>query len=135
MTKQFFLTIQTQGKGFYNITQKIINQAYPLPNNGIMNVFLQHTSAGLTINENADPDVLTDLNRFLENICPETIPWFLHSDEGNDDMPAHIKSSLISVSLTIPIINQKPALGTWQGIYLCEFRKQPHARKIIVTII
>lgn len=99
-----------------------------------MNVFIQHTSAGLTINENADPTVRQDFETSFRKIVPEGPNGYIHSYEGSDDMPAHIKSSLVGVSLTIPISKGRPALGIWQGIYLCEFRNFGGSRKILITV-
>eukprot|EP01024_Parvocaulis_polyphysoides_P010149 TRINITY_DN13364_c0_g4_i1.p3 TRINITY_DN13364_c0_g4~~TRINITY_DN13364_c0_g4_i1.p3 ORF type:complete len:143 (-),score=3.90 TRINITY_DN13364_c0_g4_i1:138-566(-) len=102
---------------------------------GICHIFLKHSSASLTINENADPDVRTDMETYLSTTIPEgrSAAW-IHSAEGPDDMPAHIKSSLFSVSHTIPITNGRLNLGTWQGIWICEHRDSPHSRKIVVTL-
>jgi secondary thiamine-phosphate synthase enzyme len=104
---------------------------------GVMNVFLQHTSAGLTINESWDPDVRVDVSKALDRIVPEDHEHrglYLHDDEGTDDCPAHIKSSLVSCSLNIPIGRGKLLLGTWQGIWLCEFRDSASSRSVVVTI-
>ena len=100
---------------------------------GLLNLFLQHTSASITINENADPDVQTDLNMAFHAIAPENLPYD-HTLEGRDDMPAHVKSSIVGVSLNIPIGNGKLLLGTWQGIYLCEHRRSAHRRTIVLTV-
>ncbi|OMJ27345.1 UPF0047 protein, partial [Smittium culicis] len=100
---------------------------------GVANIFLQHTSAALTLNENCDPDVRTDMDMIMDRIAPDNAPYE-HTDEGKDDMPAHVKSSLMGVSLNIPISNGKLALGTWQGIWLSEFRLATHRRRAIVTI-
>ena len=105
-----------------------------LPEEGLLNLFIQHTSAGLTINENADPSVRTDFERSFNHLIPENQSYYTHVLEGSDDMPAHLKSSVIGVSLTVPIRNKKLALGTWQGIYLCEFRDYGGPRKLIATI-
>ena len=101
---------------------------------GILHLFLQHTSAALTINENADPDVRHDLAMALDRLVPESWPYS-HTAEGADDMPAHVKAALVGHSLTIPITNGKLALGTWQGIYLCEFRDSGGPRKILATVL
>ena len=106
----------------------------PLPDYGLMNIFVKHTSCGLTINENADPDVRSDMSKILDHIVPENQPYYDHTMEGADDMPAHAKSSLMGVSLTIPITGRRLNLGVWQGIYLCEFRDYGGDRTIIVTI-
>jgi len=116
------------------VTSEILSQIDELPNEGLMNLFLKHTSAGLSINENADYSVRVDFETTMNKIVPEGLPSYSHVFEGDDDMPAHLKSSLIGVSLTIPISNGKLNLGTWQGIYLCEFRNHGGNRKIVVTI-
>lgn len=100
---------------------------------GLMHVFIQHTSASLTLNENADPDVLIDMNMAMNRLVPETWPY-VHTCEGPDDMPAHIKSSLTDSSLSIPIANGRLQTGTWQGIYLCEHRNRASGRKLVVTV-
>lgn len=120
-------------RGFHLITDEIVDQI-DLPETGILNVFIQHTSAGLTINENADPTVRTDLESSFNHIVRENEPFYQHTFEGSDDMPAHIKSSMVGSSVTIPITNGKLCLGTWQGIYLCEFRNHGGNRKIVITI-
>ena len=101
-----------------------------MPATGVLNIFLQHTSAAITINENADPSVRRDFNSFFNKLIPDGDPIFSHTLEGDDDMSAHIKSSLLGQSLTIPITNGRLNLGTWQGIYLCEFRDIPSPRNI-----
>lgn len=119
--------------GFHLITQLVLKQLPVLPETGILHLFIRHTSAGLTINENTDPTVRTDLNSAFNRLIPESL-HYLHDDEGSDDMPAHIKSSLAGSSVTIPITNHQLNLGTWQGIYLCEFRQRAGSRKIVATI-
>ena len=121
-------------RGLHLVTHLIREQLPTLPEKGLMNLFIQHTSAALTINENADPDVRHDMEKSMDKLVPENQPHFLHTLEGPDDMPAHIKSSLFDVSLTIPVTNRRLALGTWQGIYLCEFRNRGGARRIVATI-
>ncbi|MFZ1281286.1 MAG: secondary thiamine-phosphate synthase enzyme YjbQ, partial [Ignavibacteriaceae bacterium] len=101
---------------------------------GLAHILLKHTSASITLNENADPDVRTDMKNYFDEIVPENKKYFEHTSEGADDMPAHIKSSLLGNSLTIPITNGKLNLGTWQGIYLCEHRNYGGSRKVIITI-
>jgi secondary thiamine-phosphate synthase enzyme len=101
---------------------------------GLLHLFLQHTSASLAVNENADPDVRGDLQRHLEVIAPRNAPYYRHTLEGPDDMPAHIKSVLLGCELTVPVTNGRLALGTWQGIYLCEHRDQGGSRRIIATL-
>jgi secondary thiamine-phosphate synthase enzyme len=133
--KQFNLTLQTQGRGYSIITDEIIN-AIDIKEIkvGLLHVFLQHSSASLTINENADPTVRQDFKNFEEKLVPRDFPY-RHNYEGNDDMPAHIKSSLFGCELTIPINNGKLALGTWQGVYLCEHRDFPHTRSLVLTVM
>lgn len=100
---------------------------------GLLNVFIQHTSAGLTINENADPDVRVDLETAANQLCPENSP-FIHTCEGPDDMPAHVKASLFGSNVTVPVENGHLALGTWQGIYLCEHRNRGGSRRLVLTL-
>jgi len=120
---------------FTLITRKIV-QAMPEIAEikaGLLHLFLQHTSASLTINENADPDVLPDLEMALDRIAPESLPY-IHAMEGSDDMPAHVKSSLFGTSLTVPVGDGRLLLGTWQGIYLCEHRHARHRRSLVLTL-
>lgn len=121
--------------GFHLITE-MVEDAIPEISQirvGFLQVFIQHTSAALTINENADPTVRKDFQTFVNELIPETYPHFIHTYEGPDDMPAHIKTGFFDTSLQIPISGGKLALGTWQGIYLCEFRKHAGSRKLILT--
>ena len=121
-------------RGYHLITSKILSHIGDLPENGILNVFIKHTSAGLSINENADPSVRVDFEQIFNKLVPENLPFLTHTLEGPDDMPAHIKSSLVGSSLSIPIINGRLHLGTWQGIYLCEFRNHGGPRRVIASI-
>ncbi|MCP9612671.1 secondary thiamine-phosphate synthase enzyme YjbQ [Coprobacter tertius] len=121
-------------RGCHLITNLIEQYLPALPQTGLLNLFIQHTSCGITINENADPTVRHDLEQALNRIIPEDTTYYTHTLEGKDDMPAHIKNSLIGCSLTIPIRHGRLALGTWQGIYLCEFRNAGGHRHIIATI-
>jgi secondary thiamine-phosphate synthase enzyme len=121
-------------RGFHLITDIIESEIGELPATGMVNLILQHTSAALTLNENADPDVRHDFEAFISKLIPENHPVYNHLLEGADDMPAHIKSSIFGVSITIPITNHHLNLGTWQGIYLCEFRNNGGRRKIVATI-
>ena len=121
-------------RGYHLITSTILNELGPLPQNGILHLFIKHTSAGLTINENADPDVRVDFESIFDKLVPENMPFLVHTLEGPDDMPAHIKASLVGSSVSIPIINGRLALGTWQGIYLCEFRNHGGRRKLVASI-
>ncbi len=107
----------------------------PLPETGLLNLFVQHTSCALTINENADPDVRGDMTRIMDCLVCEGEPYYEHTLEGLDDMPAHAKSSLFGVSVTIPISGHRLALGTWQGIYLCEFRDSGGSRSFVATVM
>ena len=134
MIQQIEITLPAYRYGFHLITSQIVSQVGELPEAGLLNLFIKHTSAGLTINENADSSVLFDFNTFFSDLIPENYPKFVHDYEGEDDMPAHIKSSVIGQSLTIPITNHRLNLGTWQGIYLCEFRYNGGRRKIVATI-
>ncbi len=134
--KQLNLSIQTQGRGYYLVSNQIeeaLSQALTSSESGLLHVFLKHTSASLTINENADPTVRDDFKNFEEELVRRDFP-FTHDYEGPDDCPAHIKSSLFGCDLTIPISNGQLALGTWQGIYLCEHRDDPHRRNLLLTL-
>lgn len=133
MTQQT-IVLPTYPRGFHLITHHIEN-AIPLPETGVLHVFIQHTSAGLTINENADPTVQDDLEASFNHIVKENEPFYQHTYEGPDDMPAHIKSSMVGSSVTVPITNGRLNLGTWQGIYLCEFRNNGGSRKLVLTVL
>lgn len=135
MIYQKEITLAPHSKGFHLITSEIINNLPPLPQEGLLHLFLKHTSAALIINENADPDVQSDLKKIFDHLVPEHQPYYDHTIEGDDDMPAHAKSTLAGVSLLIPISNSRLNLGIWQGIYLCEFRQYGGRRKIVATII
>ncbi|MEM1175939.1 MAG: secondary thiamine-phosphate synthase enzyme YjbQ [Pseudomonadota bacterium] len=127
--------IDTRGRAAYNVTSDVQRQVADTGvEQGLCHVFLRHTSASLTLCENADPDVLTDLETFLSTLVPDGDPMFLHDAEGPDDMPAHIRSMLTRSDLTIPVMEGRCALGTWQGIFLLEHRTQPHRRKLVVTV-
>ncbi len=134
MVKQVEIVLPAMGRGYHLITHKVLEAIGELPRTGIMNVFIKHTSAGLTINENADPSVRTDFETFMNDLVPEDYPHFTHTLEGSDDMPAHLKSSIIGQSVSIPITEHRLNLGTWQGIYLCEFRNHGGRRKIVITV-
>ena len=135
MVQQKIVRLPSYNRGFHLITSTIERELGELPETGLLNLLIQHTSAALTLNENADPDVRMDFDRFINKLIPENHPLYTHIMEGADDMPAHIKSSLLGASLSIPITNHKLNLGTWQGIYLCEFRNYGGSRKIIATIL
>lgn len=135
MIRQIEFRLPAMRRGCHLITGEISRRLLdPLPESGLLNVFVKHTSCGLTINENADPDVRTDMSRILDHLVPENEPYYNHTMEGADDMPAHAKSSLTGVSLTIPITGGRLNLGTWQGIYLCEFRDYGGERTIVLTV-
>lgn len=136
MIYQRQIILKQRERGFHIITDEIINEfaEIKLIKAGLLNLFIQHTSASLTINENISPDVRSDMEKHLNKIVPENAPYYEHTLEGSDDMPAHIKSSLLGPSLTIPITNGRLNLGTWQGIYLCEHRDYGGVRKIICTL-
>ena len=129
------LLISTQGQGLYNITREL-NSLVSDANieNGLCTVFVQHTSASIIIQENADPAVQEDLQNWLNRLVSENDPLYTHTDEGPDDMPAHIKSVLTATSIGIPIMNQRLVLGIWQGVYLWEHRRHSHQRQLIVHI-
>ncbi len=135
MIKQTEFTLKPRTRGFHLISNEIISQLPQLPKNGLLNLFVKHTSCGLCINENADPDVRTDMEGIFNHIVPENQPYFCHILEGSDDMPAHAKSVISGVSLSIPITDGRLNLGTWQGIYLCEYRSHGGPRRIVATII
>lgn len=134
MILQIEIVIPSFRRGFHLITHLIEDQLPELPSTGMVNIFIQHTSAGLTINENADPTVRTDFETVFNKIVPEDDRDYIHTFEGKDDMPAHIKSSLVGHSVTIPITNHRINLGTWQGIYLCEFRNHGGRRRLVITV-
>ncbi len=133
MTTQKEINLPAFSRGYHIITSYILKALPDFPKQGILHVFIKHTSAGLTINENADPSVRDDLETFISELIPENNPNYSHIYEGADDMPAHIKSSIVGSSISIPISSGKLNLGTWQGIYLCEFRNNGGSRKIVIT--
>jgi secondary thiamine-phosphate synthase enzyme len=134
MIWQTEIKLPAYSRGYHEITRQIMNALPQLPEAGLLNVFIHHTSAGLMINENADPSVLSDMEKFFNHIVPENMPFLDHTIEGPDDMPAHVKSAIAGVSLTIPIAQGRLKLGTWQGIMLCEFRNRGGNRRITLTI-
>jgi len=135
MAFQTEFSLRPQKRGFHLITDEILSHLPDLPKCGILNLFMKHTSAALTINENADPDVPSDLKQIFNRLVKDGETYYNHVLEGDDDMSAHAKSSIIGVSLTIPITNGRLNMGVWQGIYLCEFRTHGGSRKIVATII
>ncbi len=134
MIKQFEISLPAFRRGFHLITRHIEDGIGSLPEKGLVNIFLQHTSAGLMINENADPSVRADMKSSFDHIAPERMPYYTHIMEGDDDMPAHIKSALTGVSLNIPVSGGRMKLGTWQGIFLGEFRDRGGSRRLTVTV-
>ena len=130
------LEISTSGRHFYDVTRKVLDWVSQSDfKEGLLTLYVQHTSASLLINENYDPDVLVDLESFFERLVPDGDPIFIHTAEGKDDMPAHIRTALTQTSLSIPISQGKVALGQWQGIFLYEHRYQSHERRILMHAI
>jgi secondary thiamine-phosphate synthase enzyme len=127
--------LRSFARGFHLITSDIVNEIPEIDrcNTGILHVFIQHTSASITLNENADPDVRVDMETALNRIAPEDQP-FIHTLEGPDDMPAHVKASLLGSSVSIPVANGRLCTGTWQGIYLCEHRNRASGRSFVITL-
>lgn len=130
------IQLNAKQRGFHLVTEEILQQLPELSSIdiGLVNIFIQHTSASLTVNENADYTVREDFERFFNKAVPENEPYFKHTYEGSDDMPAHLKSSLLGASLTIPVTKGRLNLGTWQGIYLCEHRNYGGKRRLIITL-
>jgi secondary thiamine-phosphate synthase enzyme len=128
-------TVSTHGQGLHEITSELERWCRDQKiRTGLLTVFLQHTSASLTIQENADPDVIADLNDFFKRLVPEDTRLYRHTVEGPDDMPAHIRSALTMTQLSIPVLDGAPALGTWQGVYVFEHRARPHRRNIVLHL-
>lgn len=135
MITQTTFRLAARRRGCHLVTREVMEHLpRPLPRTGLLNLFVQHTSCALSINENADPDVRYDMEAILNHIVCENEPYYTHTLEGPDDMPAHAKCSLLGVSITIPIRDGRLALGTWQGIYLCELRDYGGERSIVATI-
>lgn len=135
MTQQHLLTLPPYPRGYHLITDRVLEVAGQLPQAGLLHVLIQHTSAGLTVNENADASVRYDFEAFMNHLVPENHPLYSHTYEGADDMPAHLKASLLGSSVSIPISQGRLNLGTWQGIYLCEFREHGGSRRLVITIL
>ena len=135
MIQQTEIQLPVYSRGFHLITNRITEDLGNLPENGVLLLFIKHTSAGLTLNENYDPSVRVDFESSFNNLIKENESYYTHTMEGPDDMPAHIKSSLVGSSVTIPISKGRLNLGTWQGIYLCEFRDMGGARTISATVM
>jgi len=135
LNKSGALQVQTRGKGLYDITGQVARWLAENPiETGLLTVFIQHTSASLTIQENADPDVVFDLNAFFSRLVPEDNRLYRHTAEGADDMPAHIRAALTLTQLSIPVTDGRMALGTWQGIYVFEHRAAPHRRRVVLHL-
>ncbi len=128
--------LKPRSRGFHLVTDEILRELPELREFkvGMMNIFLMHTSASLTLNENADPTVRQDFESYFNHAVPEDELYYVHQDEGPDDLPAHLKASILGCSLNIPITDGGPRLGTWQGIYLCEHRNRGGSRRVIVTL-
>ncbi|MDQ8038434.1 MAG: secondary thiamine-phosphate synthase enzyme YjbQ [Pedobacter sp.] len=129
------ITLKARPRGLHLVTEEVLARI-PLRDVqvGLLHLFIQHTSAALTLNENADPDVRGDLERWLNQVVPENAPYYEHTLEGPDDMPAHVKASLLGASLSLPVRDGRLALGTWQGVWLCEFRQHGGPRRLIATL-
>ena len=135
MIQQISFSLTAKRRGCHLVTHEILRHLpTPLPEMGLLNIFLQHTSCAFSINENADPDVRSDMAKILDHLVKENESYYNHTLEGLDDMPAHAKCSLFGVSLTLPITNGRLNLGAWQGIYLCEFRDYGGERNVVATI-
>ncbi len=135
MISQVEIQLSPRSRGFHLITNEILSKLPQLPETGLLHLFIKHTSCGLCINENADPDVRHDLKLIFDKIIKENESYYHHTLEGSDDMPSHAKSVLSGVSLSIPISRGKLNLGTWQGIYLCEYRDYGGSRRLVATIV
>lgn len=133
LQKEF--SLRPYNRGIHLVTRDIMLELPVLPSKGLLHLLIKHTSAALALNENADPDVRHDLRTIFDRIVPENAPYYLHTDEGPDDMPSHAKSVIVGSSLTLPITEGRLNLGIWQGIYLCEFRDRGGSRKIVATIV
>ena len=134
MIEQVEFSLKPRPRGFHLVTQEVVSHLPALPEKGLLHLFIKHTSCALSVNENYDPSVRSDMERIYNNLVKENQAYYTHVDEGADDMPSHAKCSLTGVSLSIPITGGRLNLGTWQGIYLCEFRDYGGPRKLIATI-
>ncbi len=134
MIEQYQFQLPSMPRGFHIITNQVLQHVGNLPEKGIFNLFIKHTSAAITINEDADASVRVDFENIFNRLVKEDEPYYTHTVEGSDDMPAHIKAAMIGNSISIPITNHQLNLGTWQGIYLCEFRNRASGRKLVATI-
>ncbi|MGI4748529.1 MAG: secondary thiamine-phosphate synthase enzyme YjbQ [Janthinobacterium lividum] len=130
------LTIETRGKGLVMITRPVLDWVADQGiETGLLTLWCRHTSASLTVQENADPSVRTDIERYFEHIAPEAPGRYVHDDEGPDDMPAHLRTMLTNTQLTIPVADGQPVLGMWQGLYLFEHRRRPHRRQVVLHLL
>jgi secondary thiamine-phosphate synthase enzyme len=134
MVTQKIIKLPRFPRGYHLISSYILKYLDDLPETGIAHIFIKHTSAALTLNENADPTVRDDFESFMNKLIPENDPVYMHTLEGADDMPAHLKSSLLGSSVTIPITDHRLNLGIWQGVYLCEFRNYGGSRELLITV-
>lgn len=134
MIRQVEFSLPAFKRGYHLVTHMIEKELGNLPQTGLLNLFIKHSSAGITINENADPTVRVDFESIMNKMVPENQHFYTHTLEGADDMPAHVKASILGSSITIPVSNHRLNLGTWQGIYLCEFRNHGGSRKLVATI-
>ena len=135
MIAQSEFTLRPRGRGFHLITGEVVRNLPPLPETGLLHLFVKHTSAALTLNENADSDVPRDMEAIFDRLVREREPYYSHMLEGDDDMPAHAKSTIAGASITIPITRGGLNMGIWQGIYLCEFRNRSSGRQVVATVI
>lgn len=135
MIQQKEIILRSHPRGFHLITDEVMRQLPPLPKEGLLHLFVKHTSCGLSINENADPDVRYDMGQIFDRMVRENEPYYTHTFEGADDMPAHAKATLTGCSVCIPISHGRINMGTWQGIYLCEFRNHAGGRHLVATIV
>jgi secondary thiamine-phosphate synthase enzyme len=134
MIQQVEFSLKAKSRGFHLITTEVLSNLPSFPQTGFLHLFIKHTSAGITINENADPDVLHDFELLFNRMVPENQAGLKHTMEGSDDMPSHVKSSMVGFSVQIPISGGRLNLGIWQGIYLCEFRNHGGQRKLVATV-
>lgn len=135
MVSQVEFSLRQKRRGVHLVTDEVVQALPALPQSGILHLFIKHTSAALTINENADPSVRTDMNQIFDHVVPENQNYFTHTFEGDDDMPAHAKATFVGSSITIPVTSGRLNLGTWQGIYLCEFRDYGGSRRVVATVL
>ncbi len=134
MVNQTEFTLRARGRGFHLVTDEVLENLPPLPAVGLLNLFVKHTSCALALCENWDPSVRADMESIYDRLIPENEPYYEHTLEGSDDMPAHAKCIMTGVSINIPVTGGRLNLGTWQGIYLCEFRNDGGSRHIVATV-